>query len=104
MVNPTLAIRSLTRCALAKPTRKLGLTHAGNANIVSMRDNGVTNLCGNIFSKLIYYFLVMLIKVLSFSINMLCFLHIQSLHIPGIFKVKSNLLNMFDLIKLYVIR
>jgi len=43
----------------------------------------------------------MLIKMLTFLINMLCFLKVQSMHVPEIFTMKSNLLNMFDLVKLY---
>jgi len=75
-----------------------------DAIVVLMIDNGVTNLCGKTLSKLIYCFLVMLIKLLSFSINMLFFLKMASMHVPGIFRMKSNLLNMFNLIKLYAIR
>jgi len=99
MVNPKLTIHSLTKITPAKKTRKLGLTCVGNANVVLMIDNVVINLCGKILSKLIHCFLIMLIKVLSISINMLYFLKIQSMRIPGIFRTKSTLLNMFDLIK-----
>jgi len=41
----------------------------------------------------------MLSKMLSFLINMLCFLKIQSMYVPAIFIMKSDLLNMFDLMK-----
>ena len=102
-MNPTLAIHNLTRCTPAKPTRKFGLTCTGNADVVLIVDNGVTNLCGKILSKLIHCCLVMLIKVLSFSINILCFLKIQLMHVSGIFRIKFDLLNIFDLIKLYAI-
>ena len=61
-------------------------------------------LSGKSLSKLIHCLLVMLIKVLSFSVDMLYFVKVQSMRIPGIFRMKSNLLNMFDLIKLYAIR
>ena len=69
-----------------------------------MIDNGITNLSGKSLSKLIHCFLAMLIKVLSFSVNMLYFVKVQSMHVPGIFIMKSDLLNMFDLIKLHTIR
>ena len=38
----------------------------------------------------------MLIKVSSFSVNMLCFVKVQSMHIHGIFIMKSHLLNIFN--------
>jgi len=103
MVNPTLTMPSLTRCTPAKPAGKLGLTRMENTDIVSMIDNGVTNLSGKTLSKLIHYFLVMLIKVPSFLLNMLCFLKIMSIYVPIIFRMKYGLLNMLDLIKLYTI-
>jgi len=84
MVNPTLAMHSLIRCTPAKPTEKFGLTRMWNADVVLMIDNGVTNLCGKILSKLIHCFLVMLIKVLSF-------LKVASMHIRVIFSMKSDL-------------
>jgi len=77
---------------------------AGERTIVTiMIDKGVTNLSGKSLSKLIYCFLVMLIKVLSFSVNMVGIVKQQLMHVPGIFRMKSDLLNMFDLIKLYAI-
>ena len=103
MVNPTLAIHSLIKCTPTNTTEKLWLTCMGNTDVVSMLDNGVTNLCGKTLLKLIHRFHVMVIKVLPFSINMLYFLKIQSIHVPKIFIMKSNLLNMFNLIKLYAI-
>jgi len=45
----------------------------------------------------------MLIKVLSFSVNVLYLVKVQSMHIPEIFTMKSNLINIFNLIKLYAI-
>ena len=64
------------------------------ADVVQMVDDGVTNLSGKTLSKLIHCFLDMLIKMLSFSINMFYFLKIQSIHVLGIFKMKSDLINM----------
>jgi len=87
-------MHSLTRWIPAKRTKKLALTRTGNADVVSMTDHRVTNLYGKILSKLIHCFLVMLIKVLSFSINMLCFVKIQSMNLPKIFIKKSDLRNL----------
>ena len=70
---------------------------------MSIVANGVTNLCRKTLSKLIHCFLDMLIKMLSFSINMFYFLQIQSMHVPEIFKIKSNLLNMRCLDKTFFI-
>jgi len=89
-----MTIHSLIRCAPAQPTRKLGLTYVGRAEVISMVDNGVTNLCGKILSKLIHCVLDMLIKMLSFSINMFYFLKIQSMYIPETTKMKSDLTNI----------
>ena len=60
-----------------------------------MIDNEVTNLCDKTLSKLNYYFVVMLYQMRSTLINMLCFLKILSMHILGIFKIKSDLINMW---------
>ena len=103
-MNPTLAIYNPTRCTPAKPTGMLELTSVGNVDVISMTDKEITNLCGKILSKMIHCLLVMLIKGLSFSINILYFLKIQSIHVPGIFRTKYDLLNMFDLMKLYAIQ
>ena len=84
-------------------TGKLRFTYAGITDVVSMIDNGITSLFGIALSKLIHCFLVMFMRVLSFSINMLCFLKIQSMHVPKIFRMKSDLLNMFEFIKLYAV-
>ena len=81
-------------------TGKLRFTYAGITDVVSMIDNGITSLFGIALSKVIHCFLVMFMRVLSFSINMLCFLKIQSMHMPEIFTMKFNLLNIFGLIKL----
>ena len=68
-----------------------------------MIDDGVINLSSKSLSKRIYCLLVMLIKVLSFSINMPCFVKVQLMDVPRIFTMKFDLLNIFYLIKLYVI-
>ena len=65
-------------------------------NVPTMIDIWVTNLSGKSLSKLIHHFIVMLIKVLSFSVNVLCFVKVVLMHILGIFTMKSNLLNIFD--------
>ena len=63
MVNPMITMHNLTRCSHVKTTKKFGLTNAGEADIVLMAGNGVTNLCEKTLSKLINCFLVMLIKM-----------------------------------------
>jgi len=64
MVNPALTIHSLTRCTPAKPTEKLGLTHAGNAIIVSMIDSEVTNSYGETLSKLMHCLFIILVQLI----------------------------------------
>ena len=65
-----------------------------------MIDKGVTNLSGKSLSKLIHCFVAMLIKVLSFLVKMLSLVKVQSIDVPEIFTMKSDLLKIFDLIKL----
>jgi len=64
MVNPTLTIHCVTRCTPAKLTEKLGFTGVGNAIVVSMIDNGFTNLCGKTLSKLMHCLFDILIKLI----------------------------------------
>jgi len=90
VVNPMMTIHSLTSCAHAKPTGKLGLTYARKNRYHIDGRMGVINLCRKTLSKLIHCFLDILIKVLSFSVNMFYVLKIQSIHVPRIFKMKSD--------------
>ena len=57
-------IHSLNRYTLAKPTKKLGLTHVGRAKVATMINDGATNLSGKSLSTLIHYFIGILTKIL----------------------------------------
>jgi len=96
--------QSILSAHLPSRPEDLGWPARGRADAIIMINDRVTNLGGKSLSKLIHCFLIMLIKALSFSVNMLYFVKVQSMYVPKVFTMKSNLLHIFDLIKLYAIR